>query len=91
MRDMLDPDRVVLLGQAFTAYRPGLAHVSAAFAGRSVLEPLSLQVSRLGPGVQALAACTAALVPVYADPLRAVTRSSARRKRAMATQSKAAG
>jgi predicted NBD/HSP70 family sugar kinase len=91
VRDLLDPDRVVLLGQAFTAYRPALAHVSAAFAARSVLEPLPLQVSPLGPGVQALAACTAALVPVYADPLRAVTRSEARRKRAMSTPGKAAG
>jgi predicted NBD/HSP70 family sugar kinase len=80
IRDVLDPGRVVLLGQAFTAYRPGLAHVSAAFAARSTLAPLSLQVSPLGPGVQALAACTAALLPVYADPLGAVRRADAGRR-----------
>ncbi|HZZ47026.1 MAG TPA: ROK family protein [Pseudonocardia sp.] len=80
VRDVLNPDRVVLLGQAFTAYRPALAHISAAFAARSALAPLSLQVSPLGPGVQALAACTAALLPVYADPLGAVRREQAGRR-----------
>lgn len=77
-RDVLDPDRVVLLGQAFTAYRPGLAHVSAAFAARSVLAPLTLQVSPLGAGVQAVAACTAAVRPVLADPLRVAARAGTR-------------
>lgn len=71
-RDVFNPDRVVLVGQAFTGYRPGLAHMVASFAEASVLEPLSLRVSSLGPRVQALAACTAALRPVYADPLGVV-------------------
>lgn len=77
-RDVLNPDRVVLLGQAFTGYRPGLAHVAASFAAASVLEPLSPRVSSLGPQVQALAACTAALRPIYADPLGAVRKFEAR-------------
>jgi predicted NBD/HSP70 family sugar kinase len=81
VRDVFNPDRVVLLGQAFTGYRPALAHVAAGFAATSVLEPLSLRVSSLGPAVQALAACTAALRPVYADPLGAVRRYSARAPR----------
>jgi predicted NBD/HSP70 family sugar kinase len=71
-RDVLDPDRVVLLGQAFTGYRPGLAHVRESFAATSVLAPLVPGVSSLGAAPQALAACTAALRPVYADPLAAV-------------------
>ena len=74
VRDVLNPHRVVLLGQAFTAYRPALAQVSAGFAAHSALEPLSLQVSTLGSGLQALAACTTALRPVYADPLGALPR-----------------
>jgi predicted NBD/HSP70 family sugar kinase len=78
VRDVLNPHRVVLLGQAFTAYRPALAHVSAGFAAHSALEPLTLRVSTLGSGLQALAACTTALRPVYADPLGAVRRADAR-------------
>ena len=71
-RDVLDPDRVMLLGQAFTGYRPGLDHVRASFAATSVLAPLVPGVSSLGAAPQALAACTAALRPVYADPFAAV-------------------
>lgn len=70
-RDVFNPDHVVLLGQAFTGYRPGLAHVAAGFAAASTLEPLSLRVSSLGPRAEAFAACAAALRPVYADPLGA--------------------
>jgi predicted NBD/HSP70 family sugar kinase len=77
-RDVFNPDRVVLLGQGFTGYRPGLAHVSASFAAASVLEPLIPKVSSLGPGLQALAACTAALRPVYVDPLGAMRKTAAR-------------
>jgi predicted NBD/HSP70 family sugar kinase len=74
LRDVLNPARVVLLGPAFTGYRPALGHVSAAFAERSVLPPLTPRVSPLGRGEPALAAVTAALLPVYADPLAAVRR-----------------
>ncbi|MBO0849865.1 MAG: ROK family protein, partial [Pseudonocardia sp.] len=77
-RDVFNPDRVVLLGQAFTGYRPGVAHVTASFAATSVLEPLHPMVSSLGPRVQALAACTAALRPVYADPLGTLRKADAR-------------
>jgi predicted NBD/HSP70 family sugar kinase len=79
VRDVLNPDHVVLAGQAFTAYRPALAHVSASFAATTALEPISLHVSSLGHAVQAVAACTAALGPVYADPLSAVRKAAARR------------
>lgn len=91
LRDVLNPDRVVLLGQAFTGYRPGLGHVSAAFANRSVLPPLTLRVSPLGRGVQALAAGTAALLPVYADPLGAVRRAGVRRRPEIPAMRVAAG
>jgi predicted NBD/HSP70 family sugar kinase len=79
VRDVFNPDRVMLLGQAFTGYRPALAHVRESFAATSVLEPMSLRVSSLGTGIQATAACTAALRPVYADPLGTVLKSEARR------------
>jgi predicted NBD/HSP70 family sugar kinase len=78
VRDVLNPDHVVLAGQAFTAYRPALAHVSASFAATTALEPMNLQITSLGHAVQALAACTAALRPVYADPLAAIRKVAAR-------------
>lgn len=77
-RDVFNPDRVVLLGQAFSGYRPGLTHLAASFAAASVLEPLNPRVSSLGPRVQALAACTAALRRVYPDPLGTVRKAEAR-------------
>jgi len=78
VRDVLNPDHIVLAGQAFTAYRPALAHLSGSFAATTALEPVSLQVTSLGHAVQALAACTAALGPVYADPLSVVRKAAAR-------------
>ncbi|GAA1872632.1 ROK family protein [Pseudonocardia ailaonensis] len=78
VRDVLNPDRVVLAGQAFTAYRPGLAHVSESFSGSTALPPMSLQVSSFGPALQAVAACTAALRPIYADPLAVLRKVAAR-------------
>jgi predicted NBD/HSP70 family sugar kinase len=81
-RDVFNPDRVVLLGQAFTGYRPALADLSASFTATSVLEPLTPTVSSLGSGVQALAAATAALQPVYRDPLGAARKATARHRAA---------
>ncbi|MEU6698864.1 ROK family protein [Pseudonocardia sp. NPDC046786] len=79
VRDLLNPDRVVLAGQAFTRYRPGLAHVSESFSRSTALPPISLQASTFGHALQAVAACTAGLRPIYADPLGAVARAPARR------------
>ena len=78
VRDVLNPDRVVLAGQAFTAYRQGLAHVSESFSRTTALPPMSLQVSSFGPALQAVAACTAALRPIYADPLAVLRKLAAR-------------
>ncbi|GAA4990687.1 ROK family protein [Pseudonocardia tropica] len=78
VRDVLNPDRVVLAGQAFTAYRAGLAHVSRSFAAASALPPISLQAGTFGSALQAVAACTAGLRPVYADPLGTTRRATAR-------------
>ncbi|WP_082538280.1 ROK family protein [Pseudonocardia sp. EC080610-09] len=78
VRDVLNPDRVVLAGQAFTAYRPGLAHVSESFSRATALPPISLQAGTFGHALQAVAACTAGLRPIYADPLGTVRRAAAR-------------
>ena len=79
VRDVLNPDRVVVAGQAFTAYRAGLAHMSESFSRATALPPISLQAGTFGHALQAVAACTAALRPIYADPLAVLRRATARR------------
>ena len=75
VRDMVAPDRVVLVGQAFTGYPPALDEVAAAFRDATTLPPIDLSFTRFGTGVQAVAAGTVALGPVYEDPLGSVGRT----------------
>ncbi|RMI34306.1 ROK family protein [Nocardia stercoris] len=75
VRDMFNPDRVVLGGQAFTGYRPGIDTVAKAFAQYTSLAPADLRISRFGPRVQEHAAAVTALSVFYADPLSAIRRS----------------
>ena len=49
---MLNPDDLVVGGQAFTEYPEGMRHVEAAFADRSVLPPRDLRVTTFGNRVQ---------------------------------------
>lgn len=76
LSDMVAPDRVVLVGQAFTGYPPALDEVVAAFGSATVLPPIEVSFTRFGTGVQAAAAGTVALGPVFEDPLRSVGRIS---------------
>ncbi|GAB2700435.1 ROK family protein [Nocardia thraciensis] len=75
VRDMFNPDRVVLGGQAFTGYRPGIDRVVKAFAQGTTLPPADLRISRFGGRVQEHAAAVTALSVFYADPLSAMRRS----------------
>lgn len=67
--DMLDPDRVVLVGQAFTGFPPALEDVVTGYRSQTAREPVELSFTRFRSGVQAIAACTVAASPVYANPL----------------------
>lgn len=69
VRDMVSPHRVVLVGQGFTAYPPALAATLGAFRSQSAGAEVELSVTRFGGGIQAAAACTIALGPIYDDPL----------------------
>jgi predicted NBD/HSP70 family sugar kinase len=69
VRDMVDPDRVVLVGQAFTGYPPVVDDIHTAFRSRTALGPIGVSLTRFGAGVQAAAAGAVALGPVYEDPL----------------------
>ncbi|MEU1998677.1 ROK family protein [Nocardia gamkensis] len=75
VRDMLNPDRVILGGQAFTGYRPAVAHVARAFNQGSTLPPTDIRISGFGGKVQEYAAVVTSLSVLYADPLAAVRRT----------------
>ncbi|MEU1548856.1 ROK family protein [Nocardia sp. NPDC005745] len=76
VRDMLNPDRVILGGQAFTGYRPAVAHVARAFNQGSALPPTDIRISGFGGKVQEYAAVVTSLSVLYADPLAAVRRTA---------------
>ncbi|MFD0361969.1 ROK family protein [Nocardia sp. GCM10030253] len=77
VRDMLNPDRVILGGQAFTGYRPAVAHVARAFQQSSSLPPTDIRISGFGGKVQEFAAVVTSLSALYADPLSAMRRAAA--------------
>ena len=74
VRDMLNPDRVVLGGQAFTGYRPALGHVARAFSQSTQLAATDIRISGFGGKVQEFAAVVTSLSALYADPLAAIRR-----------------
>jgi predicted NBD/HSP70 family sugar kinase len=79
LRDMLNPDDLVVGGQAFTEYPEGLAHVESAFAERSVLAPRSIRLTAFGNRVQEAGAGVVSLGGLYADPVGAMRRAANRR------------
>ncbi|OBH83476.1 hypothetical protein A5679_05070 [Mycobacterium scrofulaceum] len=77
LRDMLNPDELVVGGQAFTEYPEGMENVEAAFAEHSVLPPRDIRVTVFGNRVQEAGAGTVSLGGLYADPLGAMRRAGA--------------
>jgi predicted NBD/HSP70 family sugar kinase len=77
LRDMLNPDELVVGGQAFTEYPEAMEHVEAAFAARSLLAPRDIRVTAFGNRVQEAGAGTVSLGGLYADPLGAMRRAGA--------------
>jgi predicted NBD/HSP70 family sugar kinase len=75
LRDLLNPDDLVVGGQAFSEYPEGMAHVEAAFAARSVLPPRDIRVTAFGNRVQEAGAGIVSLGGLYADPLGAMRRT----------------
>lgn len=69
VRDMVAPDRVVLVGQAFTGCAAVLEDITRAFHETTPWGDVPLSFTRFGSDIQAIAACTIALGPVYDDPL----------------------
>jgi predicted NBD/HSP70 family sugar kinase len=77
LRDLLNPDELVVGGQAFTEYPEGMEQVEAAFTARSVLAPRDIRVTVFGNRVQEAGAGIVSLGGLYADPLSAMRRSGA--------------
>jgi predicted NBD/HSP70 family sugar kinase len=75
LRDLLNPDDLVVGGQAFTEYPEGMECVEAAFAARSVLPPRDIRVTAFGNRVQEAGAGIVSLGGLYADPVGAMRRS----------------
>ncbi|OBA82788.1 hypothetical protein A9W99_10150 [Mycobacterium sp. 1164966.3] len=75
LRDLLNPDELVVGGHAFTEYPEGMEEVEAAFAARSVLPPRDIRVTAFGNRVQEAGAGIVSLGGIYADPLGAMRRS----------------
>jgi predicted NBD/HSP70 family sugar kinase len=77
LRDLLNPDELVVGGQAFTEYPEGMEAVEAAFTARSVLPPRDIRVTVFGNRVQEAGAGIVSLGGLYADPLSAMRRAGA--------------
>jgi predicted NBD/HSP70 family sugar kinase len=73
VRDMVNPDRVVLCGQAFTGYPPALDVIRTSLRQHTATRaPIDISFTRLTGEIQAVAAGTVALRRVYDDPLGVV-------------------
>jgi hypothetical protein len=81
---MLNPDDLVVGGQAFTEYPEGMALVEAAFEKRSVLAPREIRVTAFGNRVQEAGAGVVSLGGLYADPIAAMRRAQSRRSESTA-------
>jgi len=80
IRDMLSPDQVVLVGQAFTGVPATLDDVVAAYDAHSALgHVVPVSFTRFGSDIQAISACTVALGPVFDDPIAVVEGQACRR------------
>lgn len=76
LRDMLNPDDLVVGGQAFTEYPEGFPLVEKAFAERSLLGARDIRVTTFGNRVQEAGAGVVSLGGLYADPIGAMRRAS---------------
>ncbi|KUH82004.1 MULTISPECIES: ROK family protein [unclassified Mycobacterium] len=84
LRDMLNPDDLIVGGQAFTEYPEGMSVAAAAFAQRSVMPSREIRLTVFGNRVQEAGAGVVSLGGLYADPIGAMRRAQ-RREAAEAT------
>ncbi len=75
LRDLLNPDELVVGGQAFTEYPEAMAAVEGGFAARSVLSPRDIRMTVFGNRVQEAGAGIVSLGGLYADPVGGMRRA----------------
>ena len=80
LRDILNPDEIVVGGQAFTEYPEGLRQVRVAVAEGSLLPGRDIRVAKFGNRVQEAGAGVLSLSTLYADPLNSLRRSGGSRR-----------
>lgn len=78
LRDLFNPDRVTLGGQAFTEYHEGAPHVAQALSRASRAGTADVRVTGFGNRVQEHAAGVVSLSSLYADPLAAMRKATVR-------------
>jgi len=73
MRDVINPDAIIVAGEAFGAHPRGLAPVQAAFDAASSLDwPLEIVPTKFGLHVPDSAPVAVALAALYGDPLAVI-------------------
>ncbi|QBJ95751.1 ROK family protein [Rhodococcus sp. ABRD24] len=77
LRDLFNPDRVILGGQAFTDYPEGVPHVSRALSQASRMTSADTRITGFGDRVQEHAAGVVSLSSLYSDPLAAMRKAVA--------------
>ncbi|WP_137725213.1 ROK family protein [Prescottella subtropica] len=78
LRDLFNPDRVTLGGQAFTGYPEAAPHVAQALSRASRIGGADVKVTGFGNLVQEHAAAAVALSALYADPQAAMRKATVR-------------
>lgn len=76
LRDLLNPDDLVVGGQAFSEYPEGMELVESAYSQRSELPVRDIRVTTFGNRVQEAGAGIVSLGGLYADPLAAMRRAT---------------
>lgn len=76
LRDLLNPDELVVGGQAFTEYPEGMELVQAAFDKSRELPARDIRITAFGNRVQEAGAGIVSLGGLYADPMSAMRRAT---------------
>lgn len=78
LRDLFNPDRVTLGGQAFTDYPEAVPHVAQALSRASRVGNADVRVTGFGNRVQEHAAAVVSLSALYANPQAAMRKATVR-------------
>ncbi|RVW01597.1 ROK family protein [Rhodococcus spongiicola] len=78
VRDLFNPDRVTLGGQAFTDYPEAAPHVAQALSRGGRAGTTDARITRFGKRVQEHAACVVSLSSLYSNPLATMRKATVR-------------